>query len=178
MEKVYSRAAINLFTGSSTNITAVVSDIKALYVHDEEFKSYFNVKQFNTNNSSDKKLLRYTLYQIEAQEPSGNGYDFEVDNGTIEHILPESHPEIWHDSFNEDEYSRNIFMIGNMTLLESSKNSKEAANKSFEDKKAVYKTSKYALTNNIDTPEWTPQTIKYRQAHLAKLACGIWKIQF
>lgn len=178
MEKGYSKAAINLFTGKTNNVNAVLSDIKGLYIADEDFKSYFSVKQFNTNNSTDKKLLRYTLYKLEGQEEGGSEYDFEVDNGTVEHILPESYPEAWQGIFSEDEYERNIFMVGNLTLLEPQKNSKEAADKVFDDKKVVYQTSKYALTKKLTDHEWTPQNIKHRQAHLAKLASGIWKIQF
>jgi len=178
MEKGYSKAAINLFTGKTNNVNAVLSDIKGLYIADEDFKSYFSVKQFNTNNSTDKKLLRYTLYKLEGQEEGGSEYDFEVDNGTVEHILPESYPEVWQEIFSEDEYERNIFMVGNLTLLEPQKNSKEAADKVFDDKKVVYQTSKYALTKKLTDHEWTPQNIKHRQAHLAKLASGIWKIQF
>ena len=73
MEKGYSKAAINLFTGKTNNVNAVLSDIKGLYIADEDFKSYFSVKQFNTNNSTDKKLLRYTLYKLEGQEEGGGG---------------------------------------------------------------------------------------------------------
>jgi uncharacterized protein with ParB-like and HNH nuclease domain len=178
MEKTYSKAAINLYKGESTNIIAVLNDVKPLYLNDEDFKNYFTLKQFNTNNSTDKKLARYTLYKLESQEDSGSHYDFEIDNGTIEHILPESYPEIWHNDFTEEEFERNVFMIGNMTLLEPIKNSKEAADKDFEEKKKVYATSKYALTKKITDPQWTSQNIKSRQAHLGKLATGIWKIQF
>lgn len=56
MEKIYSRAAIKLINGNSKSITAILNDIKSLYVHDDEFKNYFSVKQFNTNNSIDKKF--------------------------------------------------------------------------------------------------------------------------
>jgi uncharacterized protein with ParB-like and HNH nuclease domain len=178
MEKIYSKAAINLFNGSVSNIIGVLADLKGLYVNDEDFKSHFSVKQFNTNNSVDKKLIRYILYKLESQEEGGSMYDFETDNSTIEHILPESFPESWHTDFSEEEFERNIFMIGNMTLLEPQKNIKEAANKIFAEKKKVYETSKFAITKNIDDPQWTPQNIKSRQAHLAKLATGIWKIQF
>ena len=135
MEKVYSRAAINLYNGTNTTITPVLNDIKSLYVGDEDFKNYFSLKQFNTNNSSDKKLLRYTLYKLEAQEEGGSLFDFETDSGTIEHILPESYPESWHSDFSEEEFERNVFMLGNLSLLESSKNNKEAADKIFEEKK-------------------------------------------
>lgn len=178
MEKVYSRAAINLHQGESTNINSVLNEIKTLYISDEDFKNYFMLKQFNTNSSTDKKLLRYTLYKLESQEEGGSNYDFETDNGTIEHILPESFPDTWHNDFTEEEYERNVFMLGNLTLLEPNKNSKEAADKVFEDKKAVYATSKYSMTKRIVDPQWTSQNIKSRQAHLGKLAKGIWKIQY
>ena len=178
MEKTYSKAAINLYKGESNNIIAILNDIKSLYLKDEDFKSYFSLKQFNTNNSTDKKLVRYTLYKLEAQENDGNSYDFEIDNGTIEHILPESYPELWHNDFTEEEFERNVFMIGNMTLLEPIKNSKEAGDKNFDTKKKVYATSKYAITKKIIDPQWTAQNIKGRQAHLGKLATGTWNVQF
>jgi hypothetical protein len=178
MEKVYSKAAINFYKNDTKNITGVLVDIKGLYLSDDDFKTYFLNKQFNTSNSIDKKLARYTLYKLEAQEDNGHAYDFETDNGTIEHILPESYPEIWHTYFTEEEYERNIYMIGNLTLLEASKNNKEAADFSFEEKKQVYATSKFVIARKIQDPEWTSQNIRKRQAQLAKLATSIWKIQF
>ena len=178
MEKGYSKAAINIFKGDSKNIIAIINDLKSLYVNDDDFKNYFSLKQFNTNNSVDKKLLRYTLYKLEGQEVGGNMYDFETDNGTIEHILPESFPETWHPDFTEDEFQRNVYMLGNLTILEPTKNNKDAADRIFDEKKAVYTTSKFVLTKKINDPQWTSQNIKSRQAHLAKLATGIWKIQY
>lgn len=178
MEKVYSRAAINLFKSQSGNVIAVLNDLKVLYVNDDDFKNYFALKQFNTNNSSDKKLARYTLYRLEAQEEGGHAYDFETDSGTIEHILPESYPEEWQLKFTDDNFERNVYLLGNLTLLEGSKNHKEASDKGFVDKKQVYATSKYAITNKIEDLDWTPQNIKARQAHLAKLATSVWKIQY
>ena len=177
MEKVYSRSAINLSNSNSGNINEILNDLKSLYVSDDDFKNYFALKQFNTSSAADKKLARYTLYKIEAQE-SGNAYDFETDNGTIEHILPESHPEVWKKDFTEEEYQRNIYLLGNLSLLEASKNNKDAADHSFEDKKRVYETSKYLITNSIKNIQWNAQIIKHRQARLAKIATSIWKIQF
>ncbi len=178
MEKVYSKASINLFSQMNTNITTVLNDLKVLYVSDEDFKNYFSLKQFNTNNSTDKKLLRYTLYKLEAQEKGGSIYDFETDSGTIEHILPESYPESWHSDFTEEEFERNIFMLGNLTILEATKNNKDASDKVFNEKKKVYAASKFALSKNIVDPQWTSQNIKSRQTHLAKLATAVWKIQY
>jgi uncharacterized protein with ParB-like and HNH nuclease domain len=178
MEKGYSKAAINLYKGETGTIGTVLNDLKFLYVNDEDFKNYFSLKQFNTNNATDKKLARYTLYKLEGQEAGGSLYDFVTDNGTIEHILPESYPETWQADFTEEAFERNVYMLGNLTLLEAGKNSKDAANKPFEEKKEVFAGSKFALTKKITDPQWTTQNIKSRQAHLAKLATGIWKIQF
>lgn len=131
------------------------------------------MKQFNTNNSTDKKLARYTLYKLESQEEGGSLYDFETDSGTIEHILPENFLQAW-----QEEFERNVYMIGNLTLLEAAKNNTDAADKSFQEKRTVYATSKFVLTKHIADPQWTSQNIKSRQAHLARLAISIWKIQF
>ena len=178
MEKVYSKAAINLHNSQNHSIKNTINDLKDLYVNDEDFKKYFELKQFDTNNSNDKKMARYTLYKLESQISDGNLYDYETDKGTIEHILPESYGENWDDFFSKEEYERNVYMIGNLTLLEANKNNKDAANKPFEDKKEVYQTSKYHITNTIDDINWTIAHIKNRQERLAKIATGIWKIQF
>jgi hypothetical protein len=176
MEKVYSKAAINLFRNPHPAYGSALNDVKSLYLNDDEFKNYFQLKQFKTSNSVDKKQLRYTLYKLEGQEAGGSLYDFESDDGTIEHILPESYPESWREFFSEDEYERNIYLLGNLTLLEPSKNNKEAANGDFEHKKAIYATSKYALTKLLTQNSWTPNTVKQRQAQMAKIATSIWKI--
>jgi len=175
MEKIYSRAAINLFKTDQPTHNSAINDIKGLYLNDEEFKNYFQLKQFKTSNTSDKKQLRYTLYKLEGQD-GGHLYDFEIDSGTIEHILPESYPDEWKEIFTEDEYERNVYLLGNLTLLEQSKNNKDAADKGFEYKKAIYATSKYALTNKINYASWTSNTIKQRQAQLARIATSVWKI--
>jgi len=175
MEKVYSKAAINLFKNQQPTYQAALNDIRTLYLNDDEFKNYFQIKQFNTNNSNDKKQLRYTLYKLEGQE-SGHSYDFESDPGTIEHILPESYPDNWKEWFTEDEYERNVYLLGNLTLLEPAKNNKQAVAGDFDHKKEVYITSEYAITNKINYGTWTPNTVKQRQAQLARLATAIWKI--
>jgi len=178
MEKGYSEAAINLFKGETKNVIGVIKDLSSLYINDEDFKNYFSLKQFNTNNTTDKKLARYTLYRLEAQEDSGSLYDFETDNGTIEHILPESFPEMWQSEFTEESFERNVCMLGNLTLLEASKNNKDAADKIFDEKKRVFVTSKFAITKRISDPQWTSTNIKNRQSHFAKLATAIWKLNY
>lgn len=177
MEKVYSRVAIKLYKKEIETLQGLLLELKELYLADEDFKNYFQVKSFNTTNKQDRKLARYTLYKLEAQEEGGNSFDFEEDDGTIEHILPESYPDGWQEDFSEEEYQRNIFKLGNLTLLEAGKN-RSLGNKTIEEKVVVYQTSKFALTKSIQDTQWTSANIKARQEKLAKKATAIWKIQF
>ncbi len=57
-------------------------------------------------------------------------------------LLPGSHAnlqlaiqEYWIELFKEGDYDRYLYMLGNLTLLEANKNSKEAGIKNFEEKK-------------------------------------------
>ncbi|MCF6341074.1 MAG: DUF262 domain-containing HNH endonuclease family protein [Sulfurimonas sp.] len=178
MDKIYNKAAIEVYENQSTiNVTTILNTIKDLYISDDDFKNSFEGKTFNTNNNNHKKQARYTLYKLEGQIENGNKYDYLNDAGTIEHILPENLTEDWEKIFSEDEHIRNVYKIGNLTLLESNKN-RDIADKLFEEKKLVYAESKYAITNTIDVFEWSINTLKQRQSKLANIACGIWKIQY
>ncbi len=177
MDKIYNKAAINVTNRDEINVPQILKSIKELYVADDAFKNYFDLKTFNTNNSTNKKLARYTLYKIEGQMPEGNKYDFLIDSGTIEHILPENLTDEWEQYFSEDDHARNLFKIGNLTLLETNKNN-TIGDSAIDIKQPVFHNSKYAITNTISVSEWNVTAIKHRQANLGKIACGIWKVQF
>jgi hypothetical protein len=176
MEKAYNNTAVKVYNGTLTSAAQVIDDLKDLYLDDETFKRYFELKSINTGNSQQKKIARYILYKIEGQLPAGIKTDYATDDGTIEHILPENGNPHWSEIFNTEEHLRNVYMLGNLSLLEASKNNKEAAQKPFADKLQVYQTSRYALSNRITGTDWNIKMIQHRQAALAKTACGIWKI--
>jgi uncharacterized protein with ParB-like and HNH nuclease domain len=176
MEKAYNSTAVRVYNATLTSATQVIDDLKDLYLEDDIFKRYFELKSINTGNSQQKKIARYILYKIEGQLPGGIKTDYAIDDGTIEHVLPENMNSHWSETFNAEEHARNVYMLGNLSLLENSKNSKEAAQKPFADKLNVYQTSRYALSNRITGTVWSTKMIQHRQASLAKTACGIWKI--
>lgn len=178
MEKVYNRASVRIFKSEDITVRQILEDIRPIYLNDEDFKRYFEHKVMNTNNSATRKLVRYILYKVEAALPNGLHADFEIDTGTIEHILPEAYTEDWSADFSEEEAENYRYRLGNLTLLESKKNNREAAAKSFEEKKEIYANSQYALSRKIESSEWTPKMIHHRQARIASVACGIWKIQY
>lgn len=178
MEKVYNRASVRIFKSEDITVRQILEDIRPIYLNDEDFKRYFEHKVMNTNNSATRKLVRYILYKVEAALPNGLHADFEIDTGTIDHILPEAYTEDWSADFSEEEAENYRYRLGNLTLLESKKNNREAAAKSFEEKKEIYANSQYALSRKIEASEWTPKMIHHRQARIASVACGIWKIQY
>lgn len=175
MEKAYNKTANRVFSGSLNNANSALDDLRDIYIADDIFRNYFELKSFNTTNSLQKKIARYILYKIEAQLEHGIKTDFQVDEGTIEHILPENMDAHWNSLYNDDDHLRMVYMLGNLSLLEAKLNNKQAGQKSFEEKKEIYKTSQYALSKEIGGDEWTIQMIKHRQASLAKTAAGIWK---
>jgi hypothetical protein len=87
MDNTYNSTALEVFEKNISNVSTIMKLIKPLYIDDEQFKNYFELREINTNNSNHKKILRYILYKIEGQEEHGNKLDFELDEGTLEHIF-------------------------------------------------------------------------------------------
>ncbi|MFT0715314.1 DUF262 domain-containing protein [Flagellimonas lutimaris] len=175
LEQVYSRAANNVIKGKSKNAAEVFKDVSSLYVNDENFTANFTMKSIKT--TSKKRLVRYIIYALENKASEGGDINFEEDNGTIEHILPENPTDEWNKKFVKDTQLEFIYRLGNYTILERKLN-KECENKLIEDKKIIYKKSKYHLTNMFDSDDWTPNKLKYRQGKLAKIAKQIWRLDY
>ena len=178
MERAYNHTAIKVFKDELRTAKSVIQDLQTIYLDDATFRNYFELAAFDPRNSAQKKVLRYILYKIEGQLPNGIKADYSLDDGTIEHILPDKLNADWEEVFKEAEHEKMVYRIGNLTLLEASKNNKEAGQKVYDDKKAIYATSRYVLTKDIKAAEWTPKTLRHRQESLGKTASGIWHINF
>ncbi len=112
--------------------------------------------------------MRYILFGIENHLSQSN-YDFEENPATIEHILPENGSENYIDNFPRAVYDSVVYRLGNYTLLEEDKN-RQCEVLPFEEKKKIYKTSQYKLSQQIQQNDWTPNTIERRQETMANYA--------
>jgi hypothetical protein len=122
-------------------------------------------------------LIRYILFKLENQDAEKD-YDYEDGKATLEHILPENAPQEWESSFKPEDQEMYVYRLGNYTLIEEKKN-KYCGTKLFEEKKKIYKTSAYKLTNERSLyDEWTPETLRKRQEQLANIALTAWKISY
>ncbi|MCU0347010.1 MAG: DUF262 domain-containing HNH endonuclease family protein [Saprospiraceae bacterium] len=174
-ERAFNKAANGVFYGTINSSKAVFKEVlNQIYIADEDFNSLFSTYTINTDRT--KKLARYILYKLEGQIGGGK-YDYETDEGTIEHILPENLSEDWSEKFTSEEHHKYAFAIGNLTLLEPKIN-RQIAQNPFAEKKLAYANSQYQLSKEINATDWTPKSIIHRQASLAKTAKSIWKVQY
>ncbi len=170
-EEVYNRTARGIYSSDLISANQVAEELRAVYPSDEEFSNAFTVKSINTRRS--KRLVRYILFELESQI-SGIRRSDEEESGSIEHILPENPSEEWNDAFTPEVQGNFIYRLGNLTLLEDSKN-REIQNRTYVEKLPMYKTSQYVMTNTIDYPEWTETQLRSRQHGLARYATAIWR---
>ncbi len=178
LEKHYNNAAVKITKGELKNASDVFKILQPIYQKDEDFRYSFSTKRFDTQNSKQRKIIRYILTHIENQKYNKNLSVLDV-NATIEHILPENAGEEWFVEFERDEFESGVYQLGNLTLLEEKKNSKDASDALFEEKKKVYATSQFRITQEIVSFEtWRMNDIRNRQKNFADIACSIWKADY
>ncbi|EEX34520.1 MULTISPECIES: DUF262 domain-containing protein [Vibrio] len=174
LESKYNEACKAINAGTAKTARDIFFILQPLYVSDEDFERNFESKSIRTKRSS--KLARYIVYSIE-NHLSEHSFDFEHDNGSLEHILPENPSYEWNENFPKDIEESFIYRLGNFTLLESDKN-RVIGNKNFEQKSEVYKTSRYEITKRFGYQKWHQDNLKARQKYLAKQAKAIWHLPY
>jgi uncharacterized protein with ParB-like and HNH nuclease domain len=176
-ERLYNDIAWKVSDGVYTSYEQVLTALQEVYPEDEQFKAAFADKELCTINSRNKKIVRYILFEIEKQK-YGNAFDFESATYNLEHILPENPSEHW-NYIDETKQERLIYRLGNITPLETTRN-RELGNGNYTVKRAVYQQSDFQMTQAIAKHYdcWDGQKIEARQKQLAKIAVGIWRIDF
>jgi hypothetical protein len=173
-EEVYNKAAIKITNGELTTASSIAKEVKALYTSDKDFKNDFSTTIISTKRQ--KRLIRYILFEIE-NHLSHLDSSFEENPATIEHILPENAGDDWAVSFPLSIQDSFVYRLGNYTLLEDDKN-RECSTRSFNDKKTIYMTSQYIMTQQVTANEWTPNTLDLRQNKFADHASAIWRLPY
>lgn len=150
--------------------------MSTVYLKDDEFKSNFENKAIPTKGNH--RIAKYILIKINTDMSEEDiPININDNNLSLEHILPENPNDEWKKIFTEEQISDNVYKIGNFTLLSNNKNRK-IGNSSYNEKKAIYKTSEILITKNIEKyyDVWNVEAIKKRQEEMYKKAKNIWKL--
>lgn len=176
-EGLYNDIARKISSGIFNDTKEIQNALLAVYPDDDMFKQHFSKKEFITTNSRNKKIVRYIFIEIEKQR-SGSAFSQDTQSYNLEHILPEHPSESW-AYIDDATQERLIYRLGNMTLLETSRN-RDLGNADYATKKHVYGQSVFQLTKDVDEhyAAWNEEDIESRQKSLAKTAAGIWRINF
>lgn len=128
-------------------------------------------------------VRKYVLLRLDSLIAGNPGATYSHKIITVEHVLPQTPaPESnWCKTFSEEQRLQWTHRIGNLLLLNRTKNS-EAQNFDFELKKTKYFTSRngaavFALTTQVlGVDDWTPEVVEQRQKDLVNRLCDEWEL--
>jgi hypothetical protein len=126
-------------------------------------------------------LIKYILININ-NSLSWENTDYNSDNWTIEHILPQNPDNSWDEEFSENIRESFISKLWNYLLLELSLN-KQAENQKFWEKIKFYSKSKYFVAKDFnkyysDENWWNTANIERLQNFYAKKSKDIWRLDY
>jgi hypothetical protein len=176
VESLGARLAKMISDGAVTTATRALSELKELYIPDDQFKS-----DFATKLERESKKAAYLLRGLEQQARTKAGHphprEIAPSHVTIEHILPKSPGEGWSAAMAADAelFPDHLYRLGNLCLLDTNR---ALGNKSFADKKKNFATSDLVLTQQVSNEQdWGRAEIESRQRFLATLAVSEWRFQ-
>lgn len=157
LEPIYSDFAIKLRacnekTEARTIISELISELDSIYIPYKDFEEKFVLLTYTKKDNISNMKTKYAINKIASYY---EGKEVFEDDGSVEHILPES----------ADERNLNI---GNLILLEQSLN-EDADDSDYCDKIEVYKGSKYKWIQAfiVDNDEWNNEKVVARSKELA-----------
>lgn len=158
LEKIYSNFSIDLRkckekTTAKEILKKLIDQLDEIYVSYQEFESEFIKLSYTKKNNPNNLKAKYAINKIASCYA---GKEIFEDNGTIEHILPES----------ADIKNNNV---GNLILLEENLN-READCLSYSEKLYIYEDSSYKWVHSfIDkNVQWDNTQIPKRAKEMAK----------
>lgn len=173
-ERIYNKIAVSMEKEGMT-YREVISELKELYVPDEEFKASFANKILKTTQSRNKRIVRYIFARLE-KHLNGNEPDPDSAAVSLEHIMPENLSEAWL-SVDDADHAQFVYRLGNMCLLSATQN-RAIGNAGFAQKRSIYEESAYEHTRRIasENTAWDPSRIEQQQQWLARQAAAIWRV--
>lgn len=173
LETAFSECVSAVLNGARKS-SELLPTLKKVYLSDSRFLNSFS--EFTVSTRNRKNLAKHILFEIEHQM-SREDYRVQSAKYSLEHIVPENPEDGW-DEFDNRVKDLFLWRLGNLALLDSKAN-KRIGNQPFAEKRAVYKSSSFKITQGCaEYDEWTPREINQRQREMATIASAIWRIDF
>lgn len=173
VEQGLAHAAEQVSAGKIANADKLLESLKSAIPSDADFEEAFAAARISQSYLARYLLRSLELKRKEQPEPEWIPNDDIAIN--LEHILPGNPGKSW-SAFDSETASAYHKRIGNMALMQASRNS-VAGNASFAEKSRHYKESTFILTCEVTkAADWTPSEISERQKRLAKLAVKTWPL--
>jgi hypothetical protein len=137
---------------------------------DEEFETALINKEIYKLQSKNRNFL------LESLENYNSAYSINLDNLTIEHIMPQKLTKDWKTSLGQnwqDIHNKYLHTLGNLSLTG---NNSKLSNNNFDDKQKIdFQNSKLKLNYILnDVKDWNEEKIIHRAKDLIKDALKIW----
>jgi uncharacterized protein DUF1524 len=179
LERVSANIAYEIRAQTYTSPKHVADALRSIN-SDPAFRSDFTLASIESRRIARYTLAKITNYLAKQSSPTGAEQVANPDarEVNLEHVFPESNPSAWRAEFssgvNPADYT---YRIGNLTLLLVKPN-KDAADKSFADKKKIALNPSGLKINEFFRPlsRWGDKEIQQRQDTLAKAALEVWKL--
>ena len=174
-EVLYNQMACRISNGEVNSAGEAIDALRPVYPENDAFRAAFVDKSLNSRR--DRRVIRFILLRLEWKL-SGREFDFESATYNIEHVLPENPGADW-DHIDERERDALTHRLGNLTLLEASRN-RDLGNVAYDGKRETYRGSQFAITRRLaeEFDDWTPEKIDAHQHWMARQATDIWRIVF
>ena len=174
-EVLYNQVACRISSGEVNSAGEAIDALRPVYPENDAFRAAFVDKSLNSRR--DRRVIRFILLRLEWKL-SGREFDIESATYNIEHVLPENPGADW-DHIDERERDALTHRLGNLTLLEASRN-RDLGNVAYHGKRETYRGSQFAITRRLaeEFDDWTPEKIDAHQHWMARQATDIWRIAF
>ena len=174
LDRHYGLRAKETTAGEIKDTATLAERMKGIVRTDAEFRE--GLKRARVTK---KHLARYYLRAIELNRAGEARADLggileDTTTYNLEHVMPLNPSAAW--NLSDETIQAYSKRLGNMTLLDPTING-DLANKTFDEKTGIYKTSPLLITQEIaGFSKWTSDEIEERQAALADDALKIWTI--
>lgn len=173
LDKHYGNRAMEISNGDIRDVKKLADKMMGIVPTDEEFKVAFSGATVRRASLARYYMRAIDLYQKGEKLPQLLVNE-DPDAVNIEHILPINPSKEW--GIQKEVAEAYHKKLGNMVLLSAPDNVK-IGNKTFDEKKEVYKTSLIISTRWVaDYGNWGTEQIVDRQAQLAEIAPRVWPI--